>query len=155
MRALLLAVAIVPMAIAVFGEVIPAISQDDDPSEAVRGELQKKRLDSVLNVRLTMLQELVETVTEEYRLGRVRYDVLGRVIDKLIEAEIQLAESPEVRVELRQRHIELRQGIVTVVQMAYHGGRASETDGMFARVDFHDAVVELERETARGLGLIP
>ena len=160
MRSLLLALVIVPVAIAVL-EVLPAISQDNNPPEALRAsqieraELQKRRLDRVVKRRLTKLQRLVEPITEEYRLGRVGYDLLARAIDKLIEAKMELTESPEVRIELRQRHVKLRRMISEVVERAYKRGRASETDRMLASADYEEAVVQLEREKARSIGLAP
>ena len=163
MRSLLLAVVIVPVAIVVL-EVLPAISQDNDPPEALREsqfvhpelrELQKRRLDSVLKDRRTKLRQLVETVTEDYRRGKVGYDLLARAMDKLIEAEIELTESAETRIELRQRHIELRRTISEVVEWAYQKGRASEADRMFTDADYLDAVVQVEREKARSIGLVP
>lgn len=162
MRTLLTAALIVPAAIVIF-EVVPATSQEDDQRALERiiasqlgdREHQKRRLDRVQSRRLTRLRKLVEKVTEDYRRGEAGYDLLARAVDMLIEAEIELTEAPEKLIELRKRHIELRQAIGRVVEGAYQQGVASETDRMFADADAEGAIVQLEREKARSVGLAP
>ncbi len=107
---------------------------------------QKISLDELLKQRGNTLQQLVEAVTSEFRSGRVSYAVVAQARSRLIDAELELANSHQERIAFLKQQIEASETLFACANEGLRRGRVPQSEYLTAQADLLDAKIALARE---------
>lgn len=125
---------------------LPVISAGQDTSQDAE---ETGSLDELLRQRRDTLQQLVEVVTEEYRIGTKSFNSVVQAKDRLIDAELELADSRQERLALLQQQVEMFEAFSAMTDERFALGQVPQSDRLAVRAAFLDAKIKLARERER------
>jgi len=116
-------------------------------SEAKK-EKQTRQIEELLKQRLDTLRKLVEFQTAQHRQETATYESLVRATDRLIEAELESAESREARSSILRRWVSLMEELVEMAKARFRTGRVTNAAVLAAHADHLKAKIQLARAEA-------
>jgi outer membrane protein TolC len=108
-----------------------------------------EQLRSLLQVRRDTMHELVRTVDQHFRAGRVASDAVIQARGGLLTAELEMAATPEQRLAIHQRMIATMQDLERATAERYRMGTVTQAEVLHARAARLNAEIHLIRERNR------
>jgi outer membrane protein TolC len=107
------------------------------------------RLKSLLRERHDVACKYYELRYRQFLAGRGTFDILLQASRELLEAEIDLSDTSEVRVEAWTNHLRRMKDLEAFVTAMFEAGRVSQPDKEQARIYRLSAEIGLERAVGR------
>lgn len=111
---------------------------------------QATAIQRLLEERRDTLQQMVDSVKEQYRAGHAQMDAVLHASESLIEAELDLAKDQAERIALCERCVENVKELEAYTTTQFESGRLSHAETLAAKAARIKAEIELLRERASG-----
>ena len=109
---------------------------------------ESDKIKALLKERRDVLRNAVEARTQEFEAGRGTLGVLLHVSRELLNAELELATTPEKRFDAYAGHFNALRKIETITKEGYDAGRVKVADYFEIRAARLEAEIQMRRAEA-------
>ena len=103
------------------------------------------KLKSLLSERKALLGQAVDLAKQAYRAGQTDFNSVLDLEQELLQAELELAETREQRLELYRQRVENATALEKVAAKQFKTGRATQLEVLKAKSALLQSQIDLER----------
>lgn len=130
----------------IVGTPVSAEQEDNATDEQRAAEEMPDSVEKLLQERLRYLTQLAELQREAYQSGETGVDAVLSAQQKVLAAKLELAKTPQDRIEIRQQLLDSARQLENIVHQASRAKVASRADVLSAKAWTLRVEADLERE---------